>query len=56
LEDLTGKIETLVFAGILERNPVVWQEGKIIILTGRLIDKDDQLKVLCDEAEELKTQ
>jgi DNA polymerase-3 subunit alpha len=56
LEDLTGKIETLVFAGILERNPVVWQEGKIIILTGRLTDKDDQLKVLCDEAEELKTQ
>ena len=54
LEDLTGKIETLVFAGVLEKDPVVWQEGKIIMLTGRLSDKDDQLKILCNEAEELK--
>ncbi len=56
IEDLTGKIETLVFAGILEKNPVVWQQGKIIILTGRLSDKNDQLKILCDEAEELSAQ
>ncbi len=55
LEDLTGKIEALVFAGVLERNPVIWQEGKIVIISGRLSDKDDQLKILCDEAEELKT-
>ena len=55
LEDLTGKIDSLVFVGVLERNPVIWQEGKIIILSGRLTDKDDQLKILCDEAEELKT-
>ncbi len=53
IEDLTGTIEILVFATILEKNPTIWQEGKIIMLTGRLTDKDDQLKVLCDEAEEL---
>jgi DNA polymerase-3 subunit alpha len=55
LEDLTGKIETLVFASILEKNPVVWQQGKLIILSGRVSDKDDSLKILCNEAEELKT-
>ncbi|MFZ5559506.1 MAG: DNA polymerase III subunit alpha, partial [Patescibacteria group bacterium] len=55
LEDLTGRIETLVFAGTLERNPIIWQEGKIIILSGRLTDRDEQLKILCDEAEELKS-
>ncbi len=54
LEDLTGKIEVLVFPSILERNPIVWQEGKIIILSGRLSDKDDQLKILCNEAKEFK--
>lgn len=53
IEDLTGTIEILVFATILEKNPTIWQEGKIVILTGRLTDKDDQLKILCDEAEEL---
>jgi len=55
LEDLTGKIEALVFPSVLEQNPTVWQEGKIIILSGRLSDKDDQLKILCNEAKELKT-
>jgi len=55
VEDLTGKIEALVFPSILEQNPVVWQEGKIVMLSGRLSDKDEQLKILCDEAEEIKT-
>ena len=54
LEDLTGKIEALVFPTVLDRDPTVWQEGKIVILSGRLSDKDDQLKILCNEAEELK--
>ena len=56
IEDLTGTIEILVFATILEKNPTIWQEGKIVMLTGRLTDKDDQLKILCDEAEELISQ
>jgi len=55
LEDLTGKIETLVFPTVLEQNPTVWQEGKIVILSGRVSNKDDQLKILCDKAEELET-
>jgi len=54
VEDLTGKIETLVFPSVLEQNPVVWQEGKIVMLSGRLSDRDEQLKILCDEAEEVK--
>ncbi|MCK4859938.1 MAG: DNA polymerase III subunit alpha, partial [Candidatus Omnitrophica bacterium] len=54
LEDLTGKIEALVFPSILERDPTVWQEGKILILSGRLSDKDDQLKILCNEAKEIE--
>ncbi len=55
LEDLTGKIEALVFAGLLDKNPIIWQEGKILIISGRLSDKDEQFKILCDEAEELIT-
>ena len=53
LEDLTGKIEALVFPSVLEQNPTVWQEGKILTLRGKLSDRDEQLKILCDEAEEL---
>jgi len=56
IEDLTGTIEILVFATILEKNPTIWQEGKIVMISGRLTDKDDQLKILCDDAEELISQ
>jgi len=56
VEDLSGKIEALVFAGTLERNPIIWQEGKIVIISGRISDKDEQFKILCDEAEELSAQ
>lgn len=53
IEDLTGKIEALVFPTILEQNPVVWQEGKALTLSGKLSDRDKQLKILCDNAEEI---
>ncbi len=56
IEDLTATVEILVFATILEKNPTIWQEGKIVMVTGRLTDKDDQLKILCDDAEQLISQ
>ncbi len=54
IEDLSGKIETLVFPTILEQDPTVWQEGKVIMLNGKISNKDDQLKILCNKAEEIK--
>ena len=56
LEDLTGRIEGLVFPSVLEKNPAVWQEGKIVIVSGRTSNKDGQVKILCDEAEEIQMQ
>jgi len=53
LEDLTGRVEALVFASLLEKNPIIWQEGKIVLLNGRLSEKDEQFKILCDEAKEV---
>ena len=38
------KIEALVFPTVLGQDLTIWQEGKIIVLLGRLSDKDDQLK------------
>ncbi|TSC53579.1 MAG: DNA polymerase III subunit alpha [Parcubacteria group bacterium LiPW_39] len=53
LEDLKGKVEVLIFPKTLERTPTLWQEGKIIIVSGRLDDKDGNFKILCEEAQEL---
>jgi len=48
LEDLTDKIEILVFPRLLLQNPEVWQEGKIILATGKISDKDGEPKLLAE--------
>ncbi len=54
IEDLTGRIETLVFPNILEQTATAWQEEKIVLVSGRLSDRDGNLKILCDSVKVLK--
>jgi DNA polymerase-3 subunit alpha len=53
LEDEKAKIEVLVFPNTLEKTATVWQEDKPVIVSGRLDDKDGNLKLLCEEVREL---
>lgn len=53
LEDSSDSLEVLVFANTLYKNPVIWQENKAVIVDGRLSWKDDEPKLICDEAKEL---
>ncbi|MGC9048903.1 MAG: DNA polymerase III subunit alpha [Patescibacteria group bacterium] len=53
LEDESGSIETIVFPSILKSKPNLWQENKIILLSGYLTDKDGVPKVIVGQAEEL---
>ena len=46
IEDTTGNIEILVFPSLLKENISVWQENKVVLVTGRLSDKDGVLKIL----------
>ncbi len=54
LEDGNGKVEILVFPKQLERNPVIWQEDKVIVVSGKVTDRNDEVKVICDSVEEIK--
>ncbi len=59
IEDGIGKMEVLVFPKTLEENPEIWQEEKIVLIKGKLSDKDGEYKLLCEEVnpvdnEELK--
>ncbi len=49
LEDLTGKIETLVFPRLLEGDQGIWTEGNIVWIKGKLSDKDGVFKILAEE-------
>jgi len=56
LEDLTDKAEVVVFPGLIERNPTVFQENKIIFVKGRVDNRDNVPKVIAEEVEEIITQ
>jgi len=53
LEDERAKIEVLVFPRTLEQTATIWQEDKPVIVSGRVDDKDGNIKVLCEEVREL---
>ncbi|MDP3093409.1 MAG: DNA polymerase III subunit alpha [bacterium] len=53
LEDLTDKIEIVVFPSILERNPLPFRENKIVFITGRVSFKDNLPKIICDDIQEI---
>lgn len=56
LEDLTDKIEVVVFASVIERNPTAFQENKIVFISGRVDHRDNTPKIIADEIEEVITQ
>lgn len=53
-EDKTGTTELIVFPGVLEKYSHLVIEGKILYVSGKINNKDNQLKILVDSLEELK--
>ncbi|MFH1225773.1 MAG: DNA polymerase III subunit alpha [bacterium] len=53
IEDASDGVEVLVFPKILVETHDVWQEGRIVIIQGRLSDKDGTIKILVQTAAEL---
>ena len=49
LEDLTSKIEVVVFPNILEKHPDVFQENSVLVIKGTINERDGIPKLLCDE-------
>ncbi len=56
IEDLSGKIEILVFPKMMERLSGFFQEEKIITVSGSVSDKDGVFKILADDAKEITAQ
>lgn len=53
LEDETGRAEILVFPKLLEKNPIIWQEDKLVLISGKVTDRNDEVKIICDSVEEI---
>jgi len=53
IEDVGGSTELLVFPKALKNMNDVFQAGRIIIASGRLSDKDGEMKLICEDAKEI---
>ncbi|MEK7115990.1 MAG: DNA polymerase III subunit alpha [Patescibacteria group bacterium] len=53
LEDLTGSIETVVFPRVLAETGACWNVDTLLIVSGRVQEKDDELKLLVETAYEI---
>ena len=53
IEDLTDNIEVLIFDDVLKKNPLIWEEGNILELAGRISRKNGEPKIICNEAKKL---
>jgi len=51
IEDLSGRVETLVFPKLLKESNQIWQNDTVIILSGKISVKDGEVKILADKAE-----
>jgi len=50
LEDVNSKVELIVFNDLIQKNPALWQENNIVIVKGRVNEKDGVPKIICQEA------
>jgi DNA polymerase-3 subunit alpha len=53
IEDLSGSVELLVFPKILKETTNFWQSGKIVLASGKVSDKDGEIKLICEEVREI---
>jgi DNA polymerase-3 subunit alpha len=53
IEDLSGGMEILVFPSLLKETAAIWREGEAVLCRGKLSDKDQEIKLLCNKAVEL---
>ena len=53
IEDLTSKIEVVVFPNVLEKNPEAWKENSVVVARGKINDRDGSIKFMCDDVKPL---
>ncbi len=53
VEDLGGSAELLIFPKTLKSMSDIFHVGKMIIASGRLSDKDGEMKLICENAKEI---
>ena len=56
LELLYGNVEAMVWPDVLEKTRQTWQEGRLLLVSGKLRVRGDDLSVHCDHVEEYEAE
>jgi DNA polymerase III subunit alpha len=56
IEDLTGSMEIIVFPSTLKENHEIWEEDKMLMITGKVSTKDGVPKLICQKVVEFNSQ
>ena len=56
IEDMSGAMEIIVFPRLAQKNANIWEEDKLVLVTGKLSEKDDVPKMLAESAVEIDPQ
>ena len=54
IEDFDSSAEIVVFSDTLSKNPTIWRENNILVVEGRLSWRNDEPKIICQGAIEIK--
>jgi DNA polymerase-3 subunit alpha len=54
IEDLDSNAEILVFSDVLEKNKDLWKEGNVILVAGKISLRNNEVKIICSSAREIK--
>ena len=55
VEDTSAKIEVVAFPNILEANPEAFKENNVLVIRGKLSDRDGIPKLMCDDVRAIAT-
>jgi len=53
LYDFSSKIEVIAFPSVFEKKPEIFQENKIVLISGKIENRDGAPKLICDDIEEV---
>ena len=51
IEDLSGKCELIIFPKLLTETQELWSSDNIVLVSGKVSTKDNEIKILADKAE-----
>lgn len=53
IEDETGNVEAIIFPRVYSANSALWNEGEKLFITGKMSEKEEELRFIADRAEKL---